>query len=75
MAKRRLLYFRDLKPEKGIPLARASVDRAEKRGRFPTRVRIGPQRVAWFEDEIDAWLAALPRGFGTEQPEPAGGAP
>lgn len=28
---------------------------------FPKRVRLGANSVGWFEDEIDAWLANLPR--------------
>lgn len=37
----------------------AHIDRLEKEGRFPKRVRLGPQRVAWVETEIDDWIAAL----------------
>jgi prophage regulatory protein len=29
--------------------------------RFPAPVQIGPNSVAWFEDEIDTWLSARPR--------------
>jgi prophage regulatory protein len=34
----------------------AHVDRLEKEGRFPKRVRLGPSRVAWVESEIDDWI-------------------
>ena len=30
--------------------------RMEKAGRFPRRVQIGPNRVAWIESEVVAWL-------------------
>ena len=30
-------------------------------GKFPPPVQLGPNSVGWFEDEIDAWLAARPR--------------
>ena len=30
-------------------------------GNFPAPVQIGPNAVAWFEDEVDAWLASRPR--------------
>jgi predicted DNA-binding transcriptional regulator AlpA len=28
----------------------------EKRGEFPQRVTLGENRVAWWEDEVDAWI-------------------
>lgn len=31
--------------------------RWEKKGRFPQRRRLGPNTVAWREDEIDHWCA------------------
>ncbi len=33
----------------------AHIDRLEKQGLFPTRVRLG-FRVAWVESEIDEWI-------------------
>ncbi|WP_432722275.1 AlpA family transcriptional regulator [Jeongeupia wiesaeckerbachi] len=42
-------------------LARSSIYRAEGAGRFPHRVKLGPNSVGWRSDEIEAWLAALPR--------------
>jgi predicted DNA-binding transcriptional regulator AlpA len=42
------------------------------RGEFPRCVVVGKGRlakVAWFEDEVEAWQASLPRSrFPTEQP-------
>ncbi len=38
--------------------------RLEKAGSFPARVQISVGAVGWFEDEIDAWIDARPRGFG-----------
>lgn len=37
----------------------AHIDRLEHEGRFPKRVRLGPQRVAWLESEINEWISAL----------------
>jgi len=54
----RFLRFPELKTEKGIPWSRVHVDRLEKAGKFPKRVRLGVNTVAWREDEIDAMLAA-----------------
>lgn len=36
----------------------AHIDRLEAEGRFPVRVRLGPQRVAWVESEILEWISA-----------------
>ena len=32
--------------------------RLEKAGRFPRRVKLGPNAVAWVEEEITAWCEA-----------------
>ena len=32
------------------------VERLEKAGQFPERVRLGPNRVGWIEDEVLDWL-------------------
>lgn len=47
-----------------------------KAGKFPAPVEIGPNRIGWFEDEIDAWLASRPRRtYGAEiAPEAGAGA-
>ncbi len=34
----------------------AHIARMEKAGQFPSRVRLGQNRVAWVEDEIDDWI-------------------
>jgi len=40
-----------------IPFSVATMWRQVAAGRFPKPVRIGARRVAFFQDEIDAWLA------------------
>ena len=40
-----------------IPISSATMWRAIAAGRFPKPVRIGSRRVAFFQDEIDAWLS------------------
>ena len=52
----RVLSYKDLK-ERGIPWTRVHVNRMEKNGRFPRRIKLGPNTVAWPEEKIDAWLA------------------
>jgi prophage regulatory protein len=42
-------------------LSRATIDRREKEGRFPQRVRLSPRRVAWKTEEIRAWIASRQR--------------
>jgi predicted DNA-binding transcriptional regulator AlpA len=48
--------------EAQVPFVRQTVGRLEQRGEFPQRVQVGPNRVAWWQDEVDAWLAARTRG-------------
>lgn len=40
-------------------LSRSAVDRLEKIGRFPKRVRLGPRAVAWKRQDIEGWLSKL----------------
>jgi prophage regulatory protein len=53
----RIVRFRELSERKGITWSRTHVDREERAGRFPQRVKIGPNSIGWVEDEIDQWLA------------------
>ncbi len=32
------------------------IARLEKVGQFPKRVQLGPNRVGWVEEEIEAWI-------------------
>ena len=34
----------------------AHIDRLEKAGGFPKRVRLSPSRVGWLESEIQEWI-------------------
>ena len=51
----RVLTFDELKRSKGIPYSRQHVDRLEKAGKFPRRIKLG-RSVVWSEAEIDEWL-------------------
>jgi prophage regulatory protein len=51
-----LIAYDDLKPLKGIRYSRSQLWRLERDGRFPKRVRIGPQHYAWLEDEVDQFI-------------------
>ena len=53
-------------------LARSSIYREMRAGRFPIPVRVGPRAVRWSAREIDSWLAKRPRAKGeTGQPATA----
>lgn len=40
-----------------VPYSPQHILRLEKQGRFPRRVRIGANRVAWLASEVEAWIA------------------
>jgi prophage regulatory protein len=42
---------------KGIPYCREQVRRKAKAGEFPAPINLSPQRIAWIESEVDAWVA------------------
>jgi prophage regulatory protein len=42
-------------------LSRPSIYRYMKRGQFPPRRRVGPNRVAWIPSEVVAWIETCPR--------------
>ena len=52
----RILSKKDLRQM--VLYSPAQIDRLEKAGRFPKRVRLGPCRVGWVEEEVLAWLEA-----------------
>ena len=42
--------------DRGIRYSRPQLWRLEKAGRFPRRIRLGDNRIAWVESEIDQYL-------------------
>jgi prophage regulatory protein len=52
---RLLLTYKDLKAM-GISFSREHLYRLEASRKFPRRIYLSPQKIAWFEDEILAWL-------------------
>jgi prophage regulatory protein len=72
-AARRFVPFQRFKPDYGITYSRMHIGRLEKADRFPKRVQLGPNSVAWVEDEIIAWQAE--RIAARDRPEPADDAP
>lgn len=52
----KILSYDDLKPQKGIGYSKAQLWRLERAGAFPKRIRLGGNRLAWVDSEIDDWL-------------------
>jgi len=53
----RLLDMKQLKTVKGVPFSKTSLHRLMNADEFPRPIKIGANRVAWLESEIDAWIA------------------
>ena len=39
-----------------VPYSRSHVDRLEKAGQFPKRIKIGPGRIVWSSREVLDWI-------------------
>jgi hypothetical protein len=71
---RKLLSYEDLQ-ERGIRFSRVHLRRLERVGLFPMHVAFGDGNyIAWFEDELDAYLdglaAARPKRTSPPKVEP-----
>jgi prophage regulatory protein len=55
------VILRDPEVKKRTKLSRVQRWRRVRKGTFPAPIQLGPNSIGWFEDEIDAWLAARPR--------------
>jgi prophage regulatory protein len=62
----RLIDFKQLRPEKGIPYTRDHLRRKADSGEFPQPIAISPRRIAWVESEVDEWIAAKIAARGAE---------
>jgi prophage regulatory protein len=56
--KKRLVSKKELRSICGIPYCPAHIARLEKAGKFPKRIRLGQNRVAWLLSEVEAWIDA-----------------
>ncbi len=55
----RVLSYKELHAEKGIPWTYQHVWRLVRAGKFPAPIKLGEargSRIAWIEDELDRWL-------------------
>ena len=57
---RRVIRYRETCHKTGY--VRQTISRKVATGEFPAPVQLGPNSVGFFEDEVDAYLEALPRG-------------
>ena len=55
----RVLEFPALRQEKGIGFSKSQIARRVAAGTFPRPIKIGTNRNAWVEAELDAWLGSL----------------
>jgi prophage regulatory protein len=56
MSQKRLVSKKELKTVLGIPYSFQHIARLEKAGKFPKRIRLGQNRVAWVMAEVEAWI-------------------
>jgi prophage regulatory protein len=54
----RLLSMPELRSEKGVSYSRPHLFRLIKTGAFPRPIKLGENRNAWLEAEVDAWIEA-----------------
>jgi predicted DNA-binding transcriptional regulator AlpA len=57
---RPIVLGRRLENEYGIPYSRQHRDRLTKSGKFPRKIQLGGRCVAYYRDEIEAWLTSRP---------------
>lgn len=53
---RQLVSKKELRTVCGIPYTPQHIARLEAAGKFPRRVKLGPNRVAWLRAEVEAWV-------------------
>ncbi len=66
---RKLLRYADL-VERGLVRNRMTLRRWILAGRFPAPIALGPNTLAWPEDEIEAFENKCERVIPSSQPEP-----
>ncbi|MHA3791491.1 AlpA family phage regulatory protein [Sphingomonas sp. YL-JM2C] len=62
--KDRLLRIAQVQDRTGLSVA--TVYRREAAGTFPPRIKLGPRSVAWYESDIDDFVAS-PAGYRVDQ--------
>jgi len=52
-----LILYSHLEERFGVPYTIQHLGRLERSGRFPRRIRLSRNRVAWLAREVEAWIA------------------
>ena len=65
---RKILSHHDTLAAVGNP-DRKTIYNWTRKGLFPEPVQIGPNKIGWYADEVEAWLESRPRGFMPVRPE------
>lgn len=55
-------------PSLGIRYSAVHLNRLEKAGQFPRRIRIGGNRVGWIAEEVEAWMEEKIKARNQELP-------
>lgn len=53
----KLVSKKELRTVCGIPYTPQHIARLEAAGKFPQRIKLGPNRVAWLLSEVNAWVS------------------
>jgi prophage regulatory protein len=53
-----LVRYPQLATDFSIPYTRVHLARLERAGRFPIRIRLSENVIAWKRDEVESWLQA-----------------
>lgn len=56
-------------------LSSSTIDRLEKVGKFPKRIKLSPNRVGWLSSEIEKFISCLPRSTDPSKQENLDGGP
>ena len=56
MFPKRVVSKKELRTVCGIPYSPQHIARLESVGKFPKRIQLGQNRVAWLQSEIEEWL-------------------
>ena len=55
----RLLTFRQLIEEKGVPFTRPWLNTLIEQGKFPAPLKFKGRRVMWLEESINEWMEGM----------------
>lgn len=52
----KLVTKKELRTLLGVPYSPQHIARLEAAGRFPKRIKLGENRVAWLQAEVEKWI-------------------